>query len=104
MLAQLADALDRAAAANGKQGERVFLGAAAKIADGLHQAWTEWFEENRSTAIDVPIRLGLFGTGVAFLHWINADSFVAVGGLATILRRKPARVRKYGMPSARGSC
>jgi hypothetical protein len=84
-LAALADALDQAVRkGNGERPEPVFLGAAAKIASELRLALVEWLEQNRMVIIDVPVRLALFGTGVAFLHSIGADGAAAITGLIAL--------------------
>jgi len=88
-LGELADALDQAIS-KGTDGqlEPVFLGTAGKIADELRRALVEWLEENRTMVFDVPVKIALFGAGVAFLHSIGADSFTAIGGLTALVLRR----------------
>ena len=90
-LNKLADAVDQAIA-DGSDGklEPVFLGTAGKIARQLHVGLMECLEANRTLVSEIPIRVGLFGLGVAFLHSIGADSLGAIGGLTALaLRRAP---------------
>jgi hypothetical protein len=91
-LANLADNLDQAIskASEGKP-EPVFLGKAADVVRGLHLRLMAWLEENRTTVFDVPYRAGLFGAGIAFLHFIGADSTAAIGGLAYLLKSKASK-------------
>ena len=94
---ELADALDKAiGGASDDKPEPIFLGTAGKIAEHLHLRLMEWLEANRTLVIDVPIKLGLFGAGVAFLHSIGADSATAIGSLAWLLRAPQNQVRPAG--------
>jgi hypothetical protein len=103
-LAQLADAIDRAigGAADGKP-EPVLLGEAAKIAKQLHLALMEWVEENRTTIVEVPIRLGLFALGIEFLHSISADGIAAVTALTTLILKRPGAKTKATGKKGRGN-
>ena len=96
-LAELTDALDKAisGAKDGKP-EPIFLGTPVQIAKHLHLGFMEWLEENRTLVIDVPIKIGLFGLGAAFLHSIGADSATAIGSLAWLLRRPAKSARPAG--------
>jgi len=88
-LAELANALDKAinGATDGKL-EPVFLGTAGKIAEQLHLGLMEWLEANRTLCIEVPIRLALFGAGMAFLHSIGADGITAITALTTLVFKR----------------
>jgi hypothetical protein len=80
-LGNLADALDRLVAPEGSP-EPVLLGNAAGAARWLQQAAMEWLEANRTMVIDVPVRLGLFGFSVAFVHQLGIDSTAVTASLA----------------------
>jgi hypothetical protein len=79
-LGDLADALDRLATPGGP--EPVLLGRAAETAQCLQKTVTEWLEANRTMVIDVPVRLGLFGLSVAFVHLLGIDSTAVTASLA----------------------
>jgi len=52
----------------------------------------EWLDEHRMTVIEVPVRIGLFGLGVAFVHALGVDSTIVrtlIAGLA--LKRAPKK-------------
>jgi hypothetical protein len=89
-LGELADALNRLAAPG--QHEPVLLGKAADTARRLQEAVTQWLETNRTMVIDVPVRLGLFGLGVGFVHLLGVDSTAVTAGLAYLagLRSTPS--------------
>jgi hypothetical protein len=91
-LANLADALDKLAGSDAAP-EPVLLGKAAEIARWLQKAATDWLEANNTMVIDVPIRLGLFGFGIAFVHALGIDSTAVTAGLAYLagLRSPPPR-------------
>jgi hypothetical protein len=86
-LANLADNLDQAIskASEGKP-EPVFLGKAADVAHGLHLRLMEWLEENRTTLFEVPFRVGIFLTGVIFLHSVGADSTAAIAAVGVLVK------------------
>jgi hypothetical protein len=88
-LSNLADALDQAVnkAAEGKL-EPMFLGTAAEVARQLQLGAMEWLKKNRTTIFDVPIRIGLIGIGLTFVHEI-AGPYVA--GLTAYLARKTSK-------------
>jgi hypothetical protein len=88
-LADLADALEQAVS-NGTDDrpEPVFLGTAGKIAKQLNLGLMEWLEANRTLVIEVPIRITLFGLGVAFLHSIGADGIPAITALTTLVLKR----------------
>jgi hypothetical protein len=96
-LADLADALDRAVSTgtNG-QLEPVFLGTAGEIARQLHLALFEWLEKDRTMIVEVPVRLALFGAGVAFLHSIGADGVAAITALTTLVLKRGSKPSKDG--------
>jgi hypothetical protein len=89
-LADLADALDRAfssaTAPRPSPPEPVLLGKAADIARGLQLLMRQWLEETGTAVIDVPVRIGVLCTGIAFLHSIGADSFGAIATLGWLVR------------------
>jgi hypothetical protein len=94
-LNNLADALDRAvnAAVDGKP-EPALLGKAAEVVQHLQQGVMEWLEENRTTLIEVPVRIGVFGLGLAFVHALGVDGHLVttlIAGLA--LKQAPRRRR-----------
>ncbi|MGP0085782.1 MAG: DUF1488 family protein [Steroidobacteraceae bacterium] len=91
-LGDLADVLDRAGRTNGTP-EPVLLGKAAEVARQLQLSAMEWLEANRTMVIDVPVRLGLFGLGVAFLHALGVDSTAVTASLAYLagLRSAPRK-------------
>jgi hypothetical protein len=93
-LAELADTLD-AAISNATDGtpEPVFLGKAGEIARQLNLGLMEWLEENRALVIEVPIRISLFGLGVAFLHSIGADYAAAIVGLTALALKRAPKTR-----------
>jgi hypothetical protein len=100
-LSALADALDKATlnASDGKP-EPVFLGIAGQVVQQLRLGLMEWLEANRTVVIDVPVRIGLFGLGVAFLHSIGADSGWAVTAVGTLALKGKSVAPK---PKARGN-
>jgi hypothetical protein len=87
-LADLAAALDEAISGE-QSAEPFFLGKAQTIVSTL-QSWTmEYLEANRMKVIEVPIKYGLFGLGIAFLTAIGVEpdmirfvSGVALGRLS----------------------
>jgi hypothetical protein len=94
-LNNLADALDRAVneAADGKP-EPALLGKAAEVVQQLQQGVMEWLAKNRTTLIEVPVRIGLFGLGLAFVHALGVDGHLVttlIAGLA--LKQAPKRRR-----------
>jgi hypothetical protein len=97
-LAELADALDQAfkttAAAQHPSPEPIFLGTAAEIARRLHLGAMDWLEQNSTTVFNVPWRISVFCAGIAFLHWIGADSFTAIGTLGYLVRSKEDKKRR----------
>ena len=98
-LATLADALDRAvsAAAEGKP-EPAFLGQAAEVVRQLQLGAMEWLEKNRTTVIEVPFRIGLFGFGLTFLHAIGLDGAVATYMLGRfVFRGGPTKTARESM-------
>jgi hypothetical protein len=91
-LTRLADDLDAAVAeGNGGKPEPVLLGKAATVARELHSSLMQWLDENQTLIVDVPIRLGLFGAGVAYLHMIGADGAVALTALTALLLKRGKR-------------
>jgi hypothetical protein len=93
-LAELADALDEAVS-KGTAGslDSGSLGKAAQIARGLHQGVMQWIEQNVTSSIDRVFNVGLFCAGIAFLHWIGADSTKVVAGLTTLLAIKGGQAK-----------
>jgi hypothetical protein len=86
-LADLTDALDRAFATTTSPGpEPILIGKAAEIAHALQVRVQEWFEKTGTAVIDVPIKMGVLCSGIAFLHSIGADSWSAIGGLSWLIR------------------
>jgi hypothetical protein len=102
-LSDLADALDNAISnAKGGKPEPTFLGRAGEIARQLNLGLMEWLAENRTLVIDIPLRVGLFGLGVAFLHSIGADSTAAIAGLTALaLKRAPQTRARSANPKRR---
>jgi hypothetical protein len=95
-LSNLADALDQAVnkASAGKL-EPAFLGKAAKVVGQLQEGVMEWLKENRTTLIEVPIRIGLFGLGLTFVHALGVDDNLVttlIAGLA--LKKAPKSAKK----------
>jgi hypothetical protein len=90
-LGELADTLEQLAASS--ESESVLQGKAADTARWLQRTVTEWLETNRTMVIDVPVRLGLFGLAVAFVHQLGADGTAVTAGLAYLagLRGTPTR-------------
>ncbi len=86
-LANLADNLDQAIrkGSNGKL-EPVFLGKAAEVVQRLHFEFMEWLKENGTAVFDVSCRVGIFLTGVAFLHSLGADSVTAITALGVLVK------------------
>jgi len=86
-LDNLADNLDQAIskASEGKP-EPVFLGKAAEVVQRLHFWSMEWLKENRTTLFEVPFRVGIFLTGVIFLHSVGADSTAAIAALGVLAK------------------
>jgi hypothetical protein len=102
-LRNLANALDQTIVADAKH-EPVFLGKAAECARWLQRTVAEWLDENRTTVVEVPFRIGLFGMGLAFVHALGVDSSLVttlVAGLA--LKRAPRKHSKKSPPSRGGS-
>jgi hypothetical protein len=79
-LSDLADALDRLTTPG--ESEPVLLGRAADTARWLQKTVTEWLETNRTMVIDVPVRLGLFGLGITFVHLLGIDGAAVTASLA----------------------
>lgn len=94
-LSTLADALDRAVkeASEGKP-EPVFLGKAAEVARQLQLGAIEWLEQNRTTLIEVPIRMGLFGLGLAFVHALGVDGNLVTTLIAGLALKQAPKSRK----------
>jgi hypothetical protein len=83
-------------AAEGKL-EPAFLGRAAEVVRQLQLGAMEWLEENRTTLIEVPFRIGLFGLGLAFVHALGVDGHLVttlIAGLA--LKRAPKKSAQPG--------
>ena len=81
-LGNLADALDALVAPPGGKPEPILLGKAADTARWLQKATTDWLEANKTIVIDVPVRLGLFGLGIAFVHMLGIDGAAVTASLA----------------------
>ena len=64
----------------------MFLGKAAEVVQRLHFGLMEWLEDNRTAVFEVPFRVGIFLTGVAFLHSLGADSETAIGALGLLVK------------------
>ena len=93
-LAELADALDEAVSkGTGGSLDSGSLGKAAQIARELHQGVMQWIEQNVTSSIDRVFNVGLFCAGIAFLHWIGADSTKVVAGLTTLLAIKGGQAK-----------
>jgi hypothetical protein len=85
--ANLADNLDQAIRKGSTdKPEPVFLGKAAEVVQRLHFGLMEWLEDNRTAVFEVPFRVGIFLTGVAFLHSLGADSATAIGALGLLVK------------------
>ncbi len=85
-LADIATALDEAVSkGTASAPEPVCLGIAGKIVAQLQTGVFAFLKKHRSTLWSTPINLCLFGTGVAFLHSIGADSIPAIGGLTAVM-------------------
>ena|SRR5215469_4982844 len=94
-LANLADNLDQAIsnATRGKP-EPAFLGKAADVVRGLHHGLMAWLEENRTAVFEVPFRVGIFLTGVVFLHSLGADSATAIAALGVLVKSTASKKNK----------
>jgi len=46
----------------------------------------EWLKENGTAVFDVSCRVGIFLTGVAFLHSLGADSVTAITALGVLVK------------------
>jgi hypothetical protein len=96
-LNQLADALEQAVGAGGEP-EPVLLGKAAEITRWLQRTVVEYLKESRTAVINVPVRIGLFGLGVAFVHALGIDSVIVdtlIAGLASGVHEKIGRGNQH---------
>jgi hypothetical protein len=85
--AKLADNLDQAITKGSKdKPEPVFLGKAAEVTQRLHFGFMGWLKRNMTEVFDQSYKVGLFLTGVAFLHSIGADSVTAIAILGHLLK------------------
>jgi hypothetical protein len=86
-LANLADNLDQAITkASEDKPEPLFLGKAAELVQQLQFGFMEWLKENRAAVFEVPLRVGIFVTGVIFLHSVGADSTAAIAALGVLVK------------------
>jgi hypothetical protein len=83
-LAELSEAIDHVLTTNTVDGksEPAFLGKAAEIAHQLNLGVMEWLEDHRTTVIDVPIRFGLFGLGMVFMHALGVEGNAVTAAVA----------------------
>jgi hypothetical protein len=51
----------------------------------------EWLKENKTAVFDVPFRIGIFLTGVAFLHSLGADSATAITAPGILVKSTASR-------------
>jgi hypothetical protein len=100
-LTNLAEALDRLEISADTIERSFFLSQAADIARNLSQRTVRWLDEQFNEQMDRTIKVGLFGAGIAFLHWLGADTVAAVGALGYIIRaggsggtRKPPKKKE----------
>ena len=73
------------AAKNAAQGEPIFLGDAARVADELRSGFFEWLSTNRTVVVDWSFKVGLFGTSALFLNALGLEPHAALSFLSGLL-------------------